>query len=317
MVIITFTANPSLDRSAPLARDLRVARLNRLGQVYRLASGKGVNVSAAVHAAGHPTLAIVPVDTSDPLAEALRSRGVPSRMVPVGRRARTNLSITHPDGSTTRFIEPGEPLTPENQTALVSALLASLPGASWLALCGSLPPGAPVDWYAKLTEMAHSVGVRVAVDADGPALDAVISHAHATPPDLLSPNVAELQKATGRSIRKAVKAGDLQPAIDAVQELHSRGVPRVLATLGPQGALLSCEDGLWHAEPDPVQPVSVMGAGDAALAGCLLISTRTQDPALCLDRAVAYGTATVLKPSSEVPTPADADAIPLTVRKLA
>lgn len=60
-----------------------------------------------------------------------------------------------------------------------------------------------------------------------------------------------------------------------------------------------------------------MGAGDAALAGCLLISTRTQDPALCLDRAVAYGTATVLKPSSEVPTPADADAIPLTVRKLA
>ena len=56
---------------------------------------------------------------------------------------------------------------------------------------------------------------------------------------------------------------------------------------------------------------------DAALAGCLLTSTRTQDPALCLDRAVAYGTATVLKPSSEVPTPADADAISLTVRKLA
>lgn len=316
-VIITFTANPSYDRSAPLSGELRVGRLNRLGHVYAVAAGKGVNVSAAVNAARHPTLAIVPVDAGDPLAEALRTRGVPARMVPVGRRARTNLTITHPDGTVTRFNEPGEPLTPENQTALVSALLATLPGASWLALCGSLPPGSPIDWYVRLTERAHSVGVKVAVDAHGPALDAVVAAAPGTVPDLVSPNVAELQQVTGRPIRAALAAGDLGEAVDAVSELRERGLPQVLATLGPLGALFSCDGGLWHAEAEPVPLGSVVGAGDAALAGYLLASVRSLGPAERLSRAVAYGTAAVMLPGSDVPTPTQADAVRVTVRQLA
>lgn len=316
-MIITFTANPSLDRTAPLAGDLRVGRLNRLGHVYAVAAGKGVNVSVAVNAAGHPTGAIVPVDAVDPLAEALRVRGVPTRMVPVGRRARTNLAIAHPDGRVTRLHEPGEPLSPENQTALVSALLATLPGASWLALCGSLPPGSPVDWYVRLTERAHSVGVKVAVDAHGPALDAVAAAAPQTAPDLLSPNVTELQQVTGRPIREALEAGDLSEAIAAVEELRARGVPSVLATLGARGALLACAGGLWHAQADAVDLVSVVGAGDAALAGFLLASVSGAAASTCVGRAVAYGTACVMLPGSEVPRPAEADAVGVRVQQLA
>ncbi|MDO5535670.1 MAG: 1-phosphofructokinase family hexose kinase [Propionibacteriaceae bacterium] len=315
-MIITFTANPSIDRSAPLAGQLRVGRVNRLGEVYSAAAGKGVNVSAAVRAAGHPTTAIVPVDASDPLAEALRARGVPARMVPVGRRARTNLTITHPDGHATRFNEPGEPLTPENQTALVSALLATLPGASWLALCGSLPPGSPVDWYVSLTRKAHSIGVKVAVDATGPALEAVIAAAEHTSPDLVSPNVAELQQATGRSIRPALKAGDVGPAVDACRGLLDRGVTTVLATLGKRGALLACSQGVWHASAEPVRAVSVVGAGDASLAGYLLARVAGGDPVERLCRAVAYGTASVLLPGSDVPQPSDADAVDVRVEQL-
>ena len=315
-MIITFTANPSLDRSAPLAGDLRVGRLNRLGQVYRAAAGKGVNVSAAVQQAGHPTRAIVPVDEVDPLAQALRARGVPARMVPCGRRARTNLTILHPDGSSTRFNEPGEPLTPENQTALVSALLATLPGASWLALCGSLPPGSPVDWYVRLAEKAHQVGVRVAVDANGPALDAVVAAGAARAPDLISPNVSELKQVTGRRIRASLEAGDLSEAAAATLEVRERGIPNVLATLGDRGALLACDHGLWHAEADPVTMVSVVGAGDAALAGYLLAAAQGRSPAERLARSVAYGTACVTLPGSEVPTPQQADAVGVRVQQL-
>lgn len=315
-MIITFTANPCLDRSAPLAGELRVGRLNRLGHVYSLASGKGVNVSAAVHAADHPTLAIVPVDDLDPLAQALRLRGVPARMVPVRRSARTNLIITHLDGTSTRFNEPGEPLTPENQTALVSALLATLPGASWLALCGSLPPGSPVDWYVRLAEMAHQVGVKVAVDAHSAALDAVVA-AGGSGADLISPNIAELQQVTGRPVRKALQAGDLGEAMAATQELRAHGIGSVLATLGARGALLACADGTWHAESEPVDMASVGGAGDAALAGCLLACVDKEDPAEQLRRAVAYGTACVLLPGSEVPEPEQAAAVSVRVRQLA
>ena len=315
-MIITFTANPSLDRSAPLSGELRVGRLNRLGHVYAVAAGKGVNVSAAVNAAGHPTRAIVPVDAIDPLAEALRTRGVPTRMVPVGRRARTNLTITHPDGQVTRFNEPGEPLTPENQTALVSALLATLPGASWLALCGSLPPGSPVDWYVRLTESARAVGVKVAVDAHGPALDAVVA-AGAHAPDLNSPNVSELEQVSGRPVREALGRGKLDEAIAAALELREGGIDCVLATLGARGALLACADGVWHAEADPVNTVSVVGAGDAALAGYLLACVSGAGAAERLSRAVAYGTSCVTLPGSEVPNPGQADAVGVRVQQLA
>lgn len=59
-MILTLTANPSIDRTTTVK-----GRLER-GGVYRLAmesdvpGGKGVNVSAAVANAGHDTLALYP-----------------------------------------------------------------------------------------------------------------------------------------------------------------------------------------------------------------------------------------------------------------
>lgn len=316
-VIITFTANPSLDRTAPLPGELRVGALNRLGGVSRLAAGKGVNVSAAVHLASHPTLAIVPADSDDPLIEALRERGVPARTVPVGHRARTNLTIAHPDGTTTKFNEPGEALTHENVTALVSALMATLPGASWLALCGSLPPGAPADWYVRLTQTAREVGVRVVVDTHGPALDAVVAAMPHIAPDLIAPNAWELRQVTGLDVPAGLEAGDVTPAVEGALYLVARGVPAVLTTCGALGAVLATREGVWHAQAAPVAVVSAISAGDAALAGYLLAQVRGADDPGCLARAVAYGTACVLKPASLVPRPAEADAIDVDVRRLA
>ena len=58
-------------------------------------------------------------------------------------------------------------------------------------------------------------------------------------PDIVAPNVAELQYTTGMSIRSAVEAGDLVPAIAAVMDLRERGIPTVLATLGARGAIFA------------------------------------------------------------------------------
>lgn len=316
-MIITFTPNPSVDRTAPLLDDVRIGKLNRLGGVSSIAAGKGVNISVAVHRAGHPTLAIVPADYNDPLVEALRQREVPARIVPVGHRARTNLNIAHPDGTTTHFNEPGEPMTHENVTALVSALMATLPGASWLALCGSLPPGAPTDWYVRLTQTARKVGVQVAVDASGPALDAVVAALPESAPDLISPNASELGQVTGLEVLAGVLAGDITPAVEGALYLVAQGAPRVLATTGALGAVLATRDGVWHAQAAPVTVVSSTSAGDAALAGYLLAKVRGADEPTAVARAVAYGTACVLKTGSQVPLPEEADAIDVAVRRLA
>lgn len=315
-MIITFTPNPSLDRTASLPNHLRVGQRNQLGGVTTQAAGRGVNVSRAIHIAGKATLAVLPLDPDDPLTEALRARGVPNRSVPVGRNARTNLAVHNPDGTVTRFVEPGEPITPENVSALVSALMAAVPGTDCLALCGSLPPGAPTDWFVRLTQLAHEVGVPVAVDTHGQALTAVMSALPTTAPDVFSPNATELQQASGIELTDALQHGDIGPAVAAARSLVELGIPRVLVTIGPIGALLATDHGTWCATAAPVEVVSPVGAGDSALAGYLLARIDGMDEPTALARAVAYGTACVLLPGANVPKPEEAAAIAVTVTEL-
>ena len=315
-VIITFTPNPSLDRTASLPHELAVGQRNQLAGVSTQAAGRGVNVSRALHNAGCSTLAVLPLDPDDPLTEALRERGVLNRPVPVGRRARTNLGVTHPDGTVTKFVEPGEPLTPENVTALFSTVMAAVPGADWLALCGSLPPGAPADWFVRLTQLAHEVNVPVAVDTHGQALLAVMAALPGSAPDVFAPNAAELQVASGMPLIQALLSGDIAPAVAAAQSLVDRGIPRVLATIGSLGAVLVTDHGAWYAVAEPVKVVSAVGAGDSALAGYLLARLDGAEDADALARAVAYGTACVLLPGANVPQPEQAAAVTVLVSSL-
>ena len=71
-----------------------------------------------------------------------------------------------------------------------------LEGASWLALAGSLPPGAPADGYGHLISTARRAGVATALDTRGDALARSID-AH---PDLVKINAHEAGQLLDRSI---------------------------------------------------------------------------------------------------------------------
>src|SRR5439155_277254 len=66
---------------------------------------------------------------------------------------RANISIVEPDGTVTKINEPGPELTADEFNALTHATLRAAAGADWLAASGSLPPGAPPDFYARLIEL--------------------------------------------------------------------------------------------------------------------------------------------------------------------
>ena len=66
-----------------------------------------------------------------------------------------------------------------------------------MVLAGSLPPGAPADWYAALVGDLRSLDVGVAVDTSGPPLDAIFAHLDQAAPDLLKPNAEELASVVG------------------------------------------------------------------------------------------------------------------------
>ncbi|MGY1620113.1 1-phosphofructokinase family hexose kinase [Geodermatophilus sp. SYSU D00691] len=304
-MILTLTANPSLDRTLALPGPLERGGVVRLGASSTEPGGKGVNVSRAVAAAGTDVVSVLPAADDDPIVGALRARGLRLATVPVDAPVRTNYTLAEPDGTTTKLNEPGVPLDGGTRAALTAALHRHAAGARWVVLSGSLPPGTPVDWYADLVRSLRDTGARIAVDTSEAPLRALLDAGPDAAPDLLKPNAEELAQLAG--LPEAAVLADPQVLLSAVRALHERGVAEVLLTLGADGALLSTPEGLWSARPPAVAVRSTVGAGDCSLAGYLLADLGGSPPAERLRTAVAYGAASASLPGSAVPTPAQVD----------
>ena len=314
-MIVTLTANPSLDRTVALPGPLERGEVQRAVSVRQESGGKGVNVSRALVTSGLETLAVLPGAESDPVLAGLREEGVPFASLAIHEPLRTNVALTEPGGVTTKINEPGPVLAEDAQEALISLLLERSRGASWVVLAGSLPPGVPADFYATVTRRLRNAdagaGVpMIAVDSSGAPLAAAVAsdatEAASGKPDLLKPNaeeLAELAAAAGSSSASTAEELEADPyaAAAAAAAVVRSGVGAVLATLGSKGAVLVTADGAWLATHPPVTAVSTVGAGDSSLAGYLLAASQGAAPADCLRQAVAHGAAAASLPGSTVP----------------
>lgn len=308
-MIVTFTANPSLDRTVALPGPLERGEVQRAVSVSQESGGKGVNVSRALVVSGLESLAVLPGADSDPVLAGLREGGVPFASLPIHEPLRTNVALTEPGGVTTKINEPGPVLDENQQEALLKLLLESSRGASWVVLAGSLPPGLPSDFYAtaaqRLRSFADGAAPLIAVDSSGQPLAAALTGGAAGMPDLLKPNAEELAELAAAAGFAAATADELEAdpaaAAEAAAAVVRSGVGAVLATLGSKGAVLVTADGAWLATHPPVTAVSTVGAGDSALAGYLLAHGQGAAPADCLRQAVAHGAAAASLPGSTVP----------------
>ncbi|SKB68112.1 1-phosphofructokinase [Arthrobacter sp. 49Tsu3.1M3] len=310
-MIVTLTANPSLDRTVALPGPLLRGEVQRALSVRQESGGKGVNVSRALVASGLKTVAVLPGAEADPVLTGLRDTDVPFAALPIGEPLRSNVALTEPGGVTTKINEPGPALSEEQQEALISLLLDHARGAAWVVLAGSLPPGVPADFYATVTRRLRSLfdgeaAPRVAVDSSGEPLAAAVSGDTSGKPDLLKPNaeeLVELAAAAGFATNKSAEELEADPeaAAAAASAVVRSGVGAVLATLGSKGAVLVTADGAWLATHPPVTAVSTVGAGDSSLAGYLLASSQGAAPVDCLRQAVAHGAAAASLPGSTVP----------------
>ncbi|HWJ66330.1 MAG TPA: hexose kinase [Nocardioides sp.] len=313
-MIVTLTPNPSVDRTVVLAGELVRGGVHRVADTLDQPGGKGVNISRACVAAGVPTRAVLPAEADGPFVRELEALGVPCSTVTPAGPVRVNLTLTEPDGTTTKLNASGSRLTAAGLAALADRVLAE--AADWVVLAGSLPPGAPGDWYGVLAARLRAAGRRVAVDTSEDALAAVVaSLAPDTAPSLLKPNAEELATVTGADADALEQ--DPQLVADAARSLVDRGVGAVLATLGGAGAVLVDATGAWHATPPPTRVISTVGAGDSSLFGYLLADLRDAAPADRLASAVAWGSAAASLPGTTVPVPDDVRTDQVRVRPLA
>ena len=294
-MIVTLTLNPSLDRAIEVDKLVRGAVI-RADSARLDPGGKGVNVSRALLANGVKSRAVVPVgaEEGDQLVRLLAAEGVDMVTVPISGRTRSNITIAEPDGTVTKINEPGATLSETEIEALADAIRTTAGSADWVVICGSLPPDAPDDLYARLCGRLRAAGIRVALDTSGPALLAALLAG----PTLVKPNREELAEAAGRPITT------LADVAAAASELRSSTDLFVLASLGADGALLVDADGVTFGRCPVEEPRSAVGAGDALLAGFL--AGGGHGPA-ALAEGLAWGAAAVGLPGSRMPCPADID----------
>ena len=258
-MIVTLTANPSIDRT------VSITGLQR-GQVHRATAsrldpgGKGVNISRALTGHKASTLAVLPAGGPQGhlLAELLEDAGIAVCIVAIAGSIRANVALVEPDGTTTKINEPGPLLSGSECEALLAAVVDSLAQQpSWLVGSGSLPPGVEDDLYAGLVGRCRAAGVRVAIDASGPPMRLAV----AAGPDLIKPNLEELEELVDRSLNSL---GDV---LVAATDLVEDGVATVVVSLGGQGALLVSASMTAHAVAPVAAPLSTVGGSKSSLTG--------------------------------------------------
>ena len=298
-MILTLTANPSLDRTIELGSPLAHGAVQRAVGAVQDPGGKGVNISRALHTSQVPTVAVVPGEATDPVLTALAASGVQFANLPTGEPIRSNITVVDPDGTTTKLNAPGTEFTPELRDALDALVIAQSENADWVVLAGSLP--------------ASGYEGKIAVDTSEAPLIATV--AGQIKPTLIKPNSEELAQLTGAENWEELESSPELTARTA-RTLVNDGIPYVLATLGGSGAVLVTAEGAWHAQHEPVKVRSTVGAGDSSLSGFLFAYERGESPQQCLVQAVAHGSAAASLPGTQMPSAAMTTPEKVTLRQL-
>ncbi|WP_341953437.1 1-phosphofructokinase family hexose kinase [Salinibacterium sp. TMP30] len=300
--IVTLTINPALDISTSTPRVVSEHKL-RCGPSRIDPGGGGVNVARTIHRLGGESLAIYAAGglTGATYRQLLEAEGVPSLAVPLAGTTRESFTIDETDsGEQFRFVLQGPELSEAEWRGCLATLAEAIVPGGYVVASGSLPPGVPTDFYARVARIAHQHDVRSIVDTSGEALEAALAEGVY----LVKPSRRELSELVDRELTSE------QSEVDAASELVARGSAEFVGlTLGKAGAVLASASGVIRLPVPKVRVQSVVGAGDAFLGAFVWRLSQGRDPESAFRSAVAAGSATAAKPGTEMCTLADVEAL--------
>ena len=250
--IVTLTINPAIDifvnvgcveptqklRCSPPKRD----------------PGGGINVARVAHRLGGDVMAIYPIggQIGKLLQRLVESEDIASLVTPSHVETRENFTAYEEStGAQYRFVLPGSPLHRAEWQALLDRL-ASLPQRpKFVVASGSVPPGAPDDFFARVARHAKALGAKTVIDTSGAALKEALAEGVT----LVKPNLVELSEYVGAPLDSDADR------FAACRKLTVEGRAEIIAlTLGEHGALLVTAERAWRALPLAIEAVSTVGA---------------------------------------------------------
>lgn len=278
--IVTVTLNPAVDVATSVEQIIDTRKL-RCSAAQRDPGGGGINVARVVQRLGGNCVALYLHGgaTGQVLQQLLDAEHVAGQGVEITGETRENFSVQETStGREYRFVMPGPTLAESDLQRCIDQINALGAPPRYLVMSGSLPPGAPVDSYARIARSTCEPGTRVVLDTSGPALAAALDAGVW----LVKPSLNELRSLTGQPLASEPEW------LAAAEEIVRDGRTQIVAlTLGERGAVLVTAERFLRATGLPVQVSSSIGAGDSFVAAMVWALNRDAS----LDEAFHYGVA--------------------------
>ncbi|WP_417572931.1 1-phosphofructokinase family hexose kinase [Paratractidigestivibacter faecalis] len=253
-MIATVTLNASIDKAYQLACPLVDGTVMRVATCIDNAGGKGMNAARAVATCGENVLAtgFVGGNNGNLLCELLDAGGIAHDFVHVAAETRCCVNVLDPNGVSTEFLEPGRPVTEQDMDAMTAKIAEVAQRADVVTFNGSAPAGVEKDVYVDLIARVREAGKPCILDTSGELLMRGIEAL----PTMVKPNTDEIGQILGRSV------SSLDEVIAAARELHEHGIAQVVVSLGGDGAVMACDEGVFRGLAPKIDVVNPVGAGD-------------------------------------------------------
>jgi 1-phosphofructokinase/tagatose 6-phosphate kinase len=283
-MIITVTLNAAIDKTLEVP-SFTPGRRHRTVDQTTMAGGKGVNIARAIKELGQPVIAtgLAGGATGTRIVEALGEESILNDFVRILDESRTNTVVLDPTtGLHTEINERGPAVSTQELQLFREKLLYLAQGASICVFAGSLPRGVDQDVYFSLIREVRRLGVTTMIDTDGEPLRLAMR----AEPDLVSPNELEAEELVGHEFN------DVDDRGGAVCEMIRLGAREAIMTVSDGCYARLIEHGnstLYRVQVDEQEARSVVGSGDAFLAGYVATRYQGQEPLECLRFGVACG----------------------------
>ncbi|SEH44664.1 MULTISPECIES: 1-phosphofructokinase family hexose kinase [Atopobiaceae] len=289
-MVLTITLNTSIDKAYCLTEPIADGTVMRVKECINVAGGKGLNASRAISTCGEDVIAtgFCGGNNGRLLCELLAQDGISESFVHVKNETRCCVNVLDPDGRSTEFLEPGREVTPDEVGAFLRRIDELLKDADVVTINGSVPKGLPTDTYATLVERIKQTSVPVILDTSGELLREGIRAC----PTMVKPNTDEIGQLLGRCV------SSLDEVARAASDLHEQGIQKVVVSLGGDGALMACDEGVFRGIAPAIEVVNPVGAGDTMVGAFAVGIARGMAPDAQLAYAMSCASANCLSPST-------------------
>lgn len=261
-MIVTVTLNAAIDKRY-VVEGFQVGEVNRVKECSYTPGGKGLNVSKPAAIAGAKVVAtgFVGGHAGNYIEDELKPFGIESAFYHMNEESRSCINIWDSVNKVqTEFLEPGFTVTEADFEGFVEQFTELVKEADVVAMSGSVPKGLDGKAYQRLVGIVKEAGKKVILDTSGKLLEDGIE----AKPTMIKPNIDEIRMLTGN------QCNDLTEIIEAAKQIQKSGVEIVAVSLGKDGSIVACEEGVYRAIVPKIDAVNTVGCGDSMIAGFAL-----------------------------------------------